>query len=193
MAISTWKQTKAKIMDLNQQILIALPDMQDNRFNQAVILICEHNEDGAMGLVLNNPMDINTEQVFSDLALGTPFQNHTVLNGGPLNKNCGFVIHNNNQSFNSSIKVKKDLTLTTSKDLLEEIADHKFTEQWQFILGYSGWAKGQLEAEMAENTWLTCPVDLDLIFNTPKEQQWKKALSLIGINDYQKISSAAHA
>lgn len=193
MAIFTRKQIKTKIMDLNQQILIALPDMQDNRFNKAVILICEHNEDGAMGLILNNPMEINTEQVFTDLELNTPFQNHTVLNGGPLNKNCGFVIHNNNQSYSSSIKIQKDLTLTTSKDLLEEISNHKFTNKWQFILGYSGWTKDQLEAEMAENTWLTCPVNLDLIFNTPKELLWEKALSLIGINDYQSISGIAHA
>jgi len=180
-------------MNFNHQLLIALPDMQDQRFKQAVILICEHNDDGAMGLVLNNPMDLNTEQVFIDLALNVPLDNHTVLNGGPLNKNCGFVIHKNNQKFNSSIHIQKNLTLTTSKDLLEKIADYSFKQPWQFILGYSGWTKDQLENEIAENTWLTCPADLDLIFNTSSENKWKKALALIGINDYQNITGAGHA
>lgn len=180
-------------MNFNHQILIALPDMQDTRFKQAVILICEHNEDGVMGLVLNNPMDISTEQVFTDLDLNEPIANHTVLDGGPLNRNCGFVLHNSNQKFKSSINIQDNLTLTTSNDLLKLIADHSFNDQWQFILGYSGWVKNQLEDEIAENTWLTCPVNLDLIFNTPPEDQWEKALALIGIHDYQSISGIAHA
>ncbi len=180
-------------MDFNHQILIALPDMQDPRFNQAIILVCEHNEDGAMGLVLNHPMEINTEQIFVDLNLDKPEENHTVLDGGPLNKNCGFVIHQNNQLFKSSINIQNNLTLTTSKDLLEDISKHVFNDKWQFILGYSGWTSNQLEAEIAENTWLTCPIDIDLIFNTPKEQQWEKALSLIGISNYQTIMDVGHA
>lgn len=180
-------------MDFNQQILIALPNMQDSRFDQAVILICEHNEDGAMGLVLNHPLKVNTEQIFEDLNLEKPATNHLALDGGPLNKNCGFIIHGNNQKYKSSIELQDNLTLTTSKDLLTEIANHSFSGQWQFMLGYSGWTSNQLEAEIAENTWLTCPINLDLIFNTPKELQWEKALSLIGINDYKSIMGAGHA
>jgi len=180
-------------MNFNHQILIALPDMQDKRFNQAVILICEHNENGAMGLVLNNPMELGTAQVFIDLNLNEPEFNHTILDGGPLNKNCGFVIHNDNQKYMSSINVQDHLTLTTSKDLLQQISKHEFNNKWQFILGYSGWDKDQLENEIAENTWLTCPADLDLIFNTPKKDQWQKALALIGINDYNSISGIGHA
>ena len=180
-------------MDFNNQILIALPDMQDSRFNQAVILICEHNEDGAMGLVLNNPLKANIEQIFSDLNLDKPDGENIALDGGPLNRNCGFVIHNNDQKYKNSINLQDSLTLTTSKDLLKDISNHTFTPQWQFILGYSGWSSNQLETEIAENTWLTCPIDLDLIFNTPKKLQWEKALSLIGINDYKSIMSAGHA
>jgi putative transcriptional regulator len=180
-------------MNFNHQILIALPDMQDKRFHNAVILICEHNDNGAMGLVINHPMDLNTEQVFNDLDLSIPNNNHIVHDGGPLNKNCGFVIHNTNDKYTSSIQVKDQLTLTTSQDLLKQISKHKFPSKWQFILGYAGWDKDQLENEMAENTWLTCPADLDLIFNTPAEEQWQKALSLIGISDYQNISGAGHA
>ena len=180
-------------MNFNHQILIALPDMQDQRFKQAVILICEHNENGAMGLVLNNPLELDTKQIFSELDLDCPESNHTILDGGPLNRNCGFVIHKNNKKFKSSINIQDHLTLTTSKDLLEQIADHTFSESWQFILGYSGWSKDQLESEIAENAWLTCPVDLDLIFDTPSEDKWQKALSLIGIDDYQTISGIGHA
>lgn len=180
-------------MNLNHQLLIALPDMQDERFKNAVILICEHNEDGAMGLVLNQPMNLDTEQVFMDLNLAEPYANHTVGEGGPLKKNNGFVLHNSNHTFKSSIKITKDLTLTTSKDLLELIANNGFMHQWQFLLGYAGWSKDQLENEMAENTWLTCPADLNLIFNTDKDKQWQTALALIGIKDYQNISGIGHA
>ena len=180
-------------MNFNHQLLIALPDMQDERFKNAVILICEHNEDGAMGLVLNHPLNLETERVFSELNLNEPLINHTVLDGGPINQNCGFVLHNNNQTYKSSIKIKNNLTLTTSKDLLEKISERDFNDQWQFILGYAGWTKGQLENEIAENTWLTCPVDLDLIFNTDVKKKWQSALALIGINDYKNISGIGHA
>ena len=180
-------------MNFNNQILIALPEMQDERFKQSIILICEHNKNGAMGLVLNKKSKVNTQQVFEDLTLESPSQNHIVLNGGPLNKNCGFVIHNNNQMYKSSITIQDKLTLTTSKDLLKHISDNTFESEWQFILGYSGWSKGQLESEIAQNAWLTCPVDLDLIFHTPKKSQWQKALSLIGIKDYQCITGIGHA
>jgi len=180
-------------MNLNHQILIALPDMQDTRFKEAIILICEHNKDGAMGLVLNHTLDINTQQVFNDLNLDEPLINQPIFDGGPLNKNCGFVIHNNNDSFKSSINIKNQLTLTTSKDLLEKISSQQFESQWKFILGYAGWNKNQLENEIAENTWLTCPADLDLIFNTEPNKQWQNALALIGIKDFQNISDIGHA
>ncbi len=180
-------------MNFNQQMLIALPDMQDERFKQAVVLICEHNTNGAMGLIINHPMQLTTEEIFSDLNLDTPASNHIALSGGPLNQNCGFVIHRNNHLFSSSIRIKEHLTLTTSKDLLKDIAKNTFEHQWQFILGYSSWQKDQLEQEIAENAWLTCPADLEVIFNTPTQQKWEKALSLIGINDYKSITSAGHA
>ena len=179
---------------MNQQLLIALPDMQDPRFEKAVILICEHNDEGAMGLLLNRKMqNFDTQQVFADLSLNQPLDNKTIMDGGPLNKNCGFILHNNNQVYKSSVKVTDSLTLTTSNDLLEQISLDQFTSDWQFYLGYSGWSKGQLENEIAENTWLTCPIDINLIFNTPSEELWKKSLSKIGIKDYKTISGIAHA
>lgn len=181
-------------MDFNQQLLIALPDMQDPRFEKAVILICEHNDEGAMGLMLNHPMkDIDTQQVFTDLGLNTPLENKMVMGGGPLNKNCGFILHKNEHLYKSSIQVSDNLTLTTSKDILEQISIDKVSTPWKFYLGYSGWTKDQLEKEITENTWLTCPIDLDLIFDTPLEQLWQKSLLKIGIKDYQSISGIGHA
>lgn len=181
-------------MNFNNQILIALPDMQDTRFKQAVVLICEHNSDGAMGLVINHSIEeIDTNQVFSELSLGQPQDNLAVLAGGPVNKSSGFLLHNDNIRFASSINLQDKLTLTTSKDLLERISNNQYKSQWQFILGFSGWDKGQLEAEIAQNTWLNCPVNLDLIFNTPIKDRWEEALSLIGIDDYKNITGIAHA
>lgn len=180
-------------MDFNNQLLIALPDMKDKRFSQAVILVCEHNKDGAMGLVLNNPMELETQQVFTDLNLNTPIQNHLVLDGGPLNRNYGFVLHNNNKQYKSSVHIQNSLTLTTSKDLLEQISKNQFDHDWLFALGYSGWDKNQLEGEIALNTWLTCPIDLDLIFKTDPTKIWGKSLASIGINNYQNISGIGHA
>ena len=181
-------------MNFNNQLLIALPDMQDNRFKQAVILVCEHNSDGAMGLVINQPIEgIDTNQVFSELGLSQPHDNLQILEGGPVNKSSGFLLHHDNQHFKSSINLTNNLTLTTSNDLLEKIASHQYFSTWHFILGYSGWDKDQLEAEIAQNTWLTCPINLELIFDTPVQDKWQKALSLIGINDYKTISGIAHA
>ncbi len=181
-------------MNLNNQLLIALPDMQDSRFRQAIILVCEHNRDGAMGLVINHPIkDIDTNQVFNELGLSQPQDNLHVLDGGPVNKSSGFVLHNDNQNFKSSINILNNLTLTTSKDLLEKISTHQLNNKWHFILGCSGWDKDQLETEIAQNTWLTCPINIDLIFNTPAQERWQKALSLIGIDDYKTISGIAHA
>ncbi len=181
------------MMNFNNQLLIALPDMQDKRFLKTVILVCEHNEDGAMGLIINNPMPLETEQVFTDLNLKIPEINQSTFDGGPLNKNCGFVLHNNNQKFSNSRAIQNQLTLTTSKDLLEKISNNEFSDEWRFILGYSGWDKNQLEEEIALNTWLTCPIDLDLIFNTDIDKIWEKSLASIGIQNYQNISGAGHA
>lgn len=181
-------------MNLKNQLLIALPDMQDTRFKQAVILVCEHNSDGAMGLVINHPIeDIDTNQIFNELGLPQPHDNLQVLDGGPVNKSSGFILYNDNQRFKSSINLINNLTLTTSKDLLEKISTHQLSSSWHFILGYSGWDQDQLETEVAQNTWLTCPINIDLIFNTPIHEKWQKALSLIGINDYKTISGIAHA
>jgi len=181
-------------MNLSNQLLIALPDMQDARFKQAVILVCEHNSDGAMGLVINHPIkDIDTNHIFNELELPQPKDNLQVLDGGPVNKSSGFLLHNDNNQFKSSINIQNNLTLTTSKDLLEKLSTHQLSSKWQFVLGFSGWDENQLEAEMAQNTWLNCPVNLDLIFNTPAQERWQKALSLIGITDYKTISGIAHA
>ena len=180
-------------MNFNQQLLIALPDMQDPRFKHAVILICEHNENGAMGLVLNHAMDLDTDDIFEDLELTIPDKNQTVLNGGPLNQNSGFIIHNSPKLYKSSLKIHETLTLTTSNDILEEIATNQFKYDWLFFLGYSGWSDNQLEDEIALNTWLTAPIDNNLIFNTCIKKKWQQTLAHIGIHDVNSITGVGHA
>ncbi len=181
-------------MNFTNQLLIALPDMQDPRFEKAVILICEHNDNGAMGIVINKPFeDIDTNHIFKQLDLNQPQDNLMVYDGGPVNKNTGFILHQGTNTFKSSVILQNQLTLTTSKDLMKDLAAHNFNSKWQFILGFSGWEKDQLEQEIAQNTWLTCPADLSLIFNTVSDKKWQKALSLIGIKDYNSISGVAHA
>ncbi|HOP21715.1 MAG TPA: YqgE/AlgH family protein [Gammaproteobacteria bacterium] len=176
-------------MDFNQQMLIALPDMQDERFKQAVIVICEDNINGTLGLVINHPLNLNTQQIFSELGLNEPNSNHLTSEGGPVNVNNGFILHNSNDKFKSSLSITDQLTMTTSNDLLEEIANNNFHHKWQFVLGCSAWDKGQLLSEIQQNAWLTCPINLPLIFDTPHEQQWEKALSLIGIKDFTHLTS----
>ena len=180
-------------MNLSNQILISLPDMKDPRFHQTVILICEHDSNGAMGLVLNKTTELNTQQIFSDLSFANPLDNQTVISGGPLNQDCGFVIHNNEHLFNSSLKISDQLTLTTSKDILEDISTNQLKCNWKFILGYSGWSANQLESEIQLNAWLICPLDLKLIFNCRPETMWSQAMKLIGIDDVNSISEVGHA
>jgi putative transcriptional regulator len=180
-------------MNLRNQLLISLPDLQDPMFHQSVILICEHDTNGAMGLILNKSANLNTQQIFTDLDLEYPKQNQKVISGGPLNQDCGFVLHNNDKLFNSSLNLSKGLTLTTSKDILENISKQQFNCDWKFILGYSGWSANQLESEVQQNAWLICPLDLQLIFKCSNDKMWNQAMKLIGISDVSNISEVGHA
>ncbi len=180
-------------MNFNQQFLIALPDMQDPRFKQSVILICQHHAKGAMGLVINHELKLQTDEIFADLQLDPPAKNQLALDGGPLSQNSGFILHNSSKNYKSSIKITNKLTLTTSKDILQEIASQSFKHDWQFVLGYSGWVSNQLEDEIAQNTWLTAPLNDEIIFHTENKDKWQKALALLGIHNINSITGAGHA
>ena len=176
--------------------LIAMPAMQDPNFKGTVTYLCEHNEDGALGVVVNRPTTLTMDTLFeqievvvSDLALSQ----RKVHFGGPVSVEHGFVLHRSHGSWNSSISVSDELSLTTSKDILEAVANGSGPSEWLLTLGYAGWGAGQLEEEIAANAWLTVPADADLLFATPAEGLVDAAIKRLGISKFALSNLAGHA
>lgn len=181
-------------MNLINQFLIATPDMGDERFKQAVILICDHNDDGAMGININQPSEVAFEEILTSLKIeqNTSKRFPMVHEGGPVNTECGFILHNNHQVYTSSIVVGRHLNLTTSKDIIRAIANNEVDDKWLLALGCATWSAGQLEQEIADNAWLICPADLGIIFQQ-SINKWADALSILGIQAHQLSSDMGHA
>ena len=181
---------------LTDHFLIAMPGLMDENFNQAVTYICEHDENGTFGIVINRQSSVTLDDVMQQMKIAyqpdataiTP-----VFSGGPVQANRGFILHRPTGNWDSSLIINDSVALTTSRDILEAIADNTGPKDTIIALGYAGWAPGQLEQEMAANAWLSCPAQQQIIFETPVEDRWQAAASLIGI-DLQLISSdAGHA
>lgn len=180
---------------LCDHFLIAMPSMQDTSFAQSVTYICEHNEHGAMGIVINNPMPMPLSEIFSQMKLSDlAHQGHKpVVAGGPVQVERGFVLHSSDTQWHSTIKVSDDVSITASRDVIDAIAEGQGPKSYLVALGYAGWEKGQLEAEIAANSWLTAPGDKNIIFNTPFEQRWTVAALALGINVSLISNTAGHA
>jgi putative transcriptional regulator len=181
---------------LRDHFLIALPGMMDPAFAHSVTYICDHSPRGAMGVVINRPLDFNLDRVFAQLSLEGPETqaDAAVLLGGPVHRERGFVLHTrSDRQWQSSLDVSEDISLTASRDIMEAIAAGTGPEQTQFILGYAGWEAGQLEAELAENGWLTVPADSGIIFKTPVEQRWHAAARQLGVDVNLIPAMAGHA
>jgi putative transcriptional regulator len=178
---------------LRDHFLLAMPGLSEGIFFQSVTYICEHGESGAMGIVINQPLDLSVEEIFEHLEI-TPrgdFSDRPVLAGGPVQIDHGFVLHRNcSTTWEANLKVTADITLTTSCDILRAIANNEGPRDHLVALGYAGWAAGQLEQELAANSWLTMPANSDIIFNTPAHQRQGAAAALLGI-DMNLISAAA--
>jgi len=178
---------------LRDHFLLAMPGLSEGIFFQSVTYICEHGESGAMGIVINQPLDLSVEEIFEHLEI-TPrgdFSDRPVLAGGPVQIDHGFVLHRNcSTTWEANLKVTADITLTTSCDILRAIANNEGPRDHLVALGYAGWAAGQLEQELAANSWLTMPANSDIIFNTPAHQKQGAAAALLGI-DMNLISAAA--
>ena len=177
--------------DLTNHFLIAMPSLEDPNFDHTVTYICAHNDEGAMGIVINRPLDFDLGEVLSQMDLETHDQRITdqpVYQGGPVQTDRGFVLHRPARDWNSTIKVTTDIGVSTSRDILEAISDGAGPSENLIALGYAGWAGGQLEAEMAQNSWLSGPADLDIIFDTPAAHRWQCAANLLGID----IGSISH-
>ncbi|WP_054674976.1 YqgE/AlgH family protein [Parasalinivibrio latis] len=187
-------------MNLKNHFLVAMPGMTDPRFEQGVVYVCEHNDEGAMGLMINNPISISVgnmlDQIDVERDLPVAFPNkleQPVLNGGPVSEDRGFVLHRPHRDYGSSMELTDDITVTTSKDILNILGTDEGPEKFLVTLGYSGWDAGQLEQELAENSWLTIEADPDLIFNTPINERWSKALAQLGINPLHLSDEIGHA
>lgn len=174
------------------QFLIAMPSLRDPVFAQTITYVCEHTPEGAMGVIINNPLNLTLAEMFRQLKLREdgPLSQMTVLSGGPVQFERGFVLHSNERSWESSLKVSPEISLTASRDIIESMAEGEGPEKALVTLGYAGWGAGQLEAEIAANAWLTVPADHHLLFDTPVEQRWAAASRYLGI-DLNLISSVA--
>jgi putative transcriptional regulator len=181
---------------LTNQFLIAMPGLQDPNFSQTVTYICEHNEHGAMGIVINRPLNLALGEVLVQMSL-TPcnkeIENIPVYQGGPVHTDRGFVIHRPQEKWKSSIIVSDEIGITTSRDILQSIAAGQGPEQSFIALGFAGWAPGQLEQEILDNAWLNGPADSSIIFNTPCDKRWQVSATLLGINMDQLSLEAGHA
>ncbi|MDH5358739.1 MAG: YqgE/AlgH family protein [Gammaproteobacteria bacterium] len=181
---------------LQHHFLIAMPSLVDTFFYRSVVYICEHDEEGAMGLIINRPTQIMLAELLSHLEINNPSELvlHTpVLFGGPVQKHQGLVLHNSDADWQTKIQLADNVFLTTSTDILENIGTENGPEHALVTLGYAGWAAGQLEQELTENSWLTVAANDDLLFNTPADQQWPAAAKLLGIDINLMANTAGHA
>ncbi len=181
---------------LTNHFLIAMPGLMDDNFNQAVTYICEHDENGTFGIIINRESGVSLNEVMQQMQIPYPTDaqdNTLVLIGGPVQSNRGFILHRPTGNWDSSLIVTDTVALTTSRDILEAIAEDRGPDDNIIALGYAGWGPGQLEQEMAANTWLSCPAEQQIIFETPVEKRWQAAADLIGV-DLQLLSNdAGHA
>ena len=179
---------------LNNQLLVAMPAIADPNFSHSVTLVCEHSERGALGIVINRPLEMKLSEVLEQLSLSTEdarLRDMPVLAGGPVQRDRGFVLHRPGpQPWESTMPVSDTLCVTTSRDVLAAMAEGKGPAQAVIALGYAGWEAGQLEEEVLQNAWLTVPCDDALIFELPYEQRWHAAARLLGI-ELSRISTQA--
>ncbi len=169
---------------LTNQLLIAMPAMLDPNFAQPVALICDHGPRGALGLILNKPLQMRMGEVFEQLEIEVPtgpFAQRPVLRGGPVQTDRGFVVHRAGGSWDSTLVVSDTIHVTTSRDILAAIARGEGPGEALVALGYAGWEGGQLEDEIRANAWLNAPVDSGIIFDLPFESRWQAAAKLLGV------------
>lgn len=166
-------------------ILIATPNVQDDIFSESSILICSHDEKGAVGIILNRPLEsVNFDELLNHLKIDskTAFEDRKLYFGGPVEVNRGFVLHSNDYQTDYSITVNADVSITSNLTLFEELSKGTGPKDILVALGYAGWSAGQLEEEIQNNGWLTLPATHDLIFTADPQMKWQKALDILGIN-----------
>ncbi|ANQ86619.1 YqgE/AlgH family protein [Azoarcus olearius] len=179
--------------NLTHHFLIAMPNMADPHFARTLTYIAEHSDQGALGLIINRPLDMTLETLFERVELpleADGFAGQPVYFGGPVQTDRGFVLHRPAGDWHSTLRVNDDIALTSSRDILQSIGSSGEPQEVLISLGYAGWTAGQLEDELAQNAWLTVPADLGIIFDLPPEERLVAAMQKLGV-DFAKLSEVA--
>lgn len=185
------------MQSFENHFLIAMPSLEDPYFARTLTYICEHNEHGAMGLVINQPVGMNLKELVNqadkEAIVLDEKADDIVLAGGPVSQDRGFILHTSQPGWSSSLQLTSEIMVTTSKDILSALGNEKGPEKALITLGYAGWTEGQLEEEIQHNSWLTIEADLDLLFNVPIHKKWETAVQKLGIDIWQLGPDAGHA
>ncbi|MEJ2344165.1 MAG: YqgE/AlgH family protein [Gammaproteobacteria bacterium] len=182
--------------DLTNHFLIAMPRLADPNFFRTVTYICEHNNQGALGIVINRPLELTLGEILDHMDLhadAAAVADQRVYMGGPVQQERGFVLHRPATDWGSTLQVTERIGLTTSRDILVSIARGEGPERALIALGYAGWGAGQLERELAENAWLSGPADEDILFDSPDDERWQQAAALLGVDLNLLSGDAGHA
>ncbi len=186
-----------ELKSLQNHFLIATPSLEDPYFSRSLTYICEHNADGAMGLVINQPSSMTLKQLLEqtdkDITVAPEKADNAILAGGPVNQERGFVLHTHQAGWSSSLELAPGIMVTTSKDILAAISTCQGPDEALIVLGYAGWTAGQLEKEMQENAWLTIEADEDILFKTPAQDKWQAAVNKLGVDVWQLAPGVGHA
>jgi putative transcriptional regulator len=183
-------------VNLTHNFLIAMPSMVDPNFAKSLTYICEHNDQGALGVVVNRPIDMTLRTLFDqiDIPLHDDARGRLpVYFGGPVQVDRGFVLHRPPGEWQSTLSINAQIGLTTSRDILQAVGEGRGPERILVSLGYAGWAPGQLEQELTQNAWLTVGASLDVIFDLPAEQRLSAAMSLLGVDLTRLSDDVGHA
>jgi len=183
-------------LDLTNQFLIAMPALDDPNFSRTVTYVCAHNEEGAMGIVINRPLNIDLGEVLTQMELESTvpgINTRTVFQGGPVHRDRGFIIHRPAKDWGSTIRVTDQIAISTSREILAAISKGEGPDDLLVALGYAGWGAGQLEEEIARNSWLSGPADLEIIFNAPPAHRWTRAAAHLGVDLSRLSSEIGHA
>ncbi len=181
---------------LVNHLLIATPGIEDPRFSFSVAYICEHSAQGAVAIIINRPLDLNLEIALHQMGIDITDQStkHIPLcYGGPVQQERGFVVHHPFGDWQASLRPSDEISVTTSKDILQAIAHGQGPQKFLVALGYAGWSAEQLEQEIKDNAWLCCPAPSELLFNTPQNDLWVKTLSTLGISPEKLTHQYGHA
>lgn len=185
------------MQSFQNHFLIAMPSLEDPLFKRSVTYVCEHNAEGAMGIVINHPLEITVADLLNQLQIEydhqAPAAAANVCAGGPVQHERGFVLHTPKAGYSSSLHLNDELMVTTSKDILLELTTEQAPAKFLLALGYAGWSAGQLEQEIADNSWLLIPAENNIIFDLSHAEKWQQATARMGIQTWQLTNDSGHA